>query len=1053
MHHSGDHKRDLEKVQEEGEKGEEENSEEPLDLTGWKSQENKDGLLEEENTGDGKKMSCCYFGLEDEKDPEDISLACLSPISKHSKQNRKRKKKRKNKSKISFEYKKKKKMRPKAKSKSNECELHFSSESADLRNELVPEDLSLYSKSSGTHSCMSEESDSPSEQVTGAIRDLSLNEHSESPQFSVGNAAKNKCHEESTSDDTRSSLVEQEIKAPVKETFDFLTEQKNFNPNEQRLGQRIEEGDQSIISSLGQKVEAKYTEDSTSSSQLEKTEDSEDQLVPFEISPRSTCKISNNYLVKSSTIRHGSNEREECLRPRPSQSLVMTRKRRIAPSLLEGIIGYKQAKLNMHTITAKTSTSRRMGPINKPSYRNHSSKKSSTCSSSSSSQITVALDIFNPEDRELMSDSSNKEMDQDSAQKLLDASVGEIIWAKLGSTRWWPAIVIWGTDCGQPPAHPGQTWVFWFGDHKISELPRDKLVDFVEEFSSKFSDFAGKMFKRGVVEAIREVAVHAEVEFVEGDSAGMLNWAKNGFRTESSKPNPYAPDIATPISENVSKHLNRIKTQYLQALQSFGSQNSLQPRFSRLEQLENKDSALKKVREGKFRIQDVCIACDSTLVEISTQHPLIEGGLCKQCKNETVETMFAYGEDGTNAYCVICGQAGELLICDNNDCNRCYCTGCIDVLVSPGAHKKVLSTSPWLCYMCHDYDPEINGLIRCKEEWQQNVMQLFQPEKHVHLPPSPEDYKEKRPIRVLSLFDGIGTDQLGINVDAYYASEIDQDAINVSIVQHKLSINQLGRIEDVTDAEVAKLCPIDLVIGGSPCNDLSLVNPARKGLYDPQGTGKLFFDFFRVLKAVQLANKGRHVFWLYENVASMPQEYKSTITRFLQCDPAMIDSKYFSPQNRARYFWGNIPGMYAPLQHHLLHQTISLDSVITPQLNRKAIVEKIRTVTTRSNSLRQGKKCLLPVSMNGGSDVLWVTELEQVFGFPRHYTDAGNIPLGRRQQLLGKAWSVPVIKHLFTPLKNFFKLVPSSLSSPTTISTIVTPIATTGNTVVMPASS
>jgi hypothetical protein len=31
--------------------------------------------------------------------------------------------------------------------------------------------------------------------------------------------------------------------------------------------------------------------------------------------------------------------------------------------------------------------------------------------------------------------------------------------------------------------------------------------------------------------------------------------------------------------------------------------------------------------------------------------------------------------------------------------------------------------------------------------------------------------------------------------------------------------------------------PFDLVIGGSPCNDLSNVNPARKGLYGKQGLG------------------------------------------------------------------------------------------------------------------------------------------------------------------------------------------------------------------------
>ena len=42
----------------------------------------------------------------------------------------------------------------------------------------------------------------------------------------------------------------------------------------------------------------------------------------------------------------------------------------------------------------------------------------------------------------------------------------------------------------------------------------------------------------------------------------------------------------------------------------------------------------------------------------------------------------------------------------------------------------------------------------------------------------------RRPIRVLGLFDGIGTGllvlkELGIDVDTYVASEIDQDAIKV----------------------------------------------------------------------------------------------------------------------------------------------------------------------------------------------------------------------------------------------------------------------------------
>ncbi|CAN8029221.1 unnamed protein product, partial [Ixodes persulcatus] len=286
-------------------------------------------------------------------------------------------------------------------------------------------------------------------------------------------------------------------------------------------------------------------------------------------------------------------------------------------------------------------------------------------------------------------------------------------------------------------------------------------------------------------------------------------------------------------------------------------------------------------------------------------------------------------------------------------------------------------------------------------------------------------------------------DQIGIAVEAYFASEVDQGAINVGITQHGTGISYLGPVESVTDAQVrlaivrvpsvlrAKppfprqiqaLCPVDLLLAGSPCNDLSLVNPARKGLYDCSGSGALFFDFHRLLRAVQLANRGHHLFWVYENVAAMPRDCKRTISRFLECEPTLLDARFFSAQVRARYFWGNVPGMYSALPPRILGRSVDLSSVLDPLLNRKALVEKIRTVTTRSNSLRQGKQGMLPVQVGErGADVLWITELERVFGFPSHYTDVGNLSLGRRQQLLGRAWSVPVVCHLLAPLRDFFR--------------------------------
>ena len=50
----------------------------------------------------------------------------------------------------------------------------------------------------------------------------------------------------------------------------------------------------------------------------------------------------------------------------------------------------------------------------------------------------------------------------------------------------------------------------------------------------------------------------------------------------------------------------------------------------------------------------------------------------------------------------------------------------------------------------------------------------------------------------------------------------------------------------------------------------------------PEGSGVLFFDFYRVLRDLQALNGSTHLFWLYENVASMRCAYRAVISRFLQ---------------------------------------------------------------------------------------------------------------------------------------------------------------------------
>jgi site-specific DNA-cytosine methylase len=72
---------------------------------------------------------------------------------------------------------------------------------------------------------------------------------------------------------------------------------------------------------------------------------------------------------------------------------------------------------------------------------------------------------------------------------------------------------------------------------------------------------------------------------------------------------------------------------------------------------------------------------------------------------------------------------------------------------------------------------------------------------------------------------------LGIRVEKYYASEVDEDAINISRKHHGGTIEHIGAIETLDKQKLFALGPIHLLLGGSPCDDLSLENPAHRGLY------------------------------------------------------------------------------------------------------------------------------------------------------------------------------------------------------------------------------
>jgi DNA (cytosine-5)-methyltransferase 3A len=158
-------------------------------------------------------------------------------------------------------------------------------------------------------------------------------------------------------------------------------------------------------------------------------------------------------------------------------------------------------------------------------------------------------------------------------------------------------------------------------------------------------------------------------------------------------------------------------------------------------------------------------------------------------------------------------------------------------------------------------------------------------------------------MKVLSLFDGIACGRLaleraGIPVEKYYASEIDKHAIQVAQKNYP-DIIQVG---DVTKLNYLELLDVDSVIGGSPCQDLSIAKQNRQGLRGERSG--LFWKYVEALETI-------HPRWfLLENVASMKNEDRDAITATLkriypETECIMINSALMSAQQRKRYYWTN----------------------------------------------------------------------------------------------------------------------------------------------------
>jgi len=277
-------------------------------------------------------------------------------------------------------------------------------------------------------------------------------------------------------------------------------------------------------------------------------------------------------------------------------------------------------------------------------------------------------------------------------------------------------------------------------------------------------------------------------------------------------------------------------------------------------------------------------------------------------------------------------------------------------------------------------------------------------------------------MKVVSLFDGISClrQALGEIEVEYHAFEIDEYAVNIS----KKNFPDIIHHSDVRELK-EPILNVDLLCGGSPCQDLSIARKDRKGL-DGERSG-LFWEYVRILRLL------KPKYFILENVASMTKENKDTITRELGVEPIMINAALVSAQNRKRFFWTNISNVKQPEDRKIylkdvLENVVDKSYILTKTLKTEhkskdkpiqvGHVGKTNSQYNRVYSYEGKSPCLCTSIQYYQTETnirkLTPVECERLQSLPDNYTEG--IPKTQRYKCLGNGFNVEVIKHILSNL-------------------------------------
>ena len=96
-----------------------------------------------------------------------------------------------------------------------------------------------------------------------------------------------------------------------------------------------------------------------------------------------------------------------------------------------------------------------------------------------------------------------------------------------------------------------------------------------------------------------------------------------------------------------------------------------------------------------------CPGCGNRTTDAPAAHPdfdAVRVPVCRDCAWMRNQGTFDVGDDGNEVFCRLCGEGGDLLLCDTDGCSQSHCAGCVERVTGRGAAAE--ASSVWHCFQC-----------------------------------------------------------------------------------------------------------------------------------------------------------------------------------------------------------------------------------------------------------------------------------------------------------------------------------------------------------------